>query len=144
MYIQVQLRSKRGRRRAAEGNFSWQKNSRGKKGGWLVFWNEPLFSWRSGKVLAHFVRNGNFEKIELNFPHDNVSRVLQSDTIVITKFQSRRRWSHYSDIAIITLFHTSQIWRNLIWTFSMEKCFDGLFMEAVSDTCIAARTNQYS
>ena len=124
--------------------FFMAKKFKRQEGGWLIFWNEPLFSWRSGKVLAHFVRNGNFEKIERNFPHDNVSRVLQSDTIVITKFQSRRRWSHYSDIAIITLFHTSQIWRNLIWTFSMEKCFDGLFMEAVSDTCIAARTNQYS
>ena len=54
-------------------------------------------------MLAHFERNGNFKKIERNFPHDNVSRVLQSDNIVITKFQSRRY------IAIITLFHTSQI-----------------------------------
>ena len=82
MDIQVQLRSKRGRR-AAEENFSWQKNSRGKRGG-LIFWNEPLFSWRSGKVFAHFEKNGNFEKIERNFPHDKVNRVLQNDTIVIT------------------------------------------------------------
>ena len=59
-------------------------------------------------MFAHFEKNGNFEKIERNFPHDKVNRVLQNDTIVITKFQSRL-WSHYSDIAIITLFHTSQI-----------------------------------
>ena len=110
--------------------------------GWS-FETNPYLVEGAEKCLPILKRTEILRKLNEIFPHDKVNRVLQNDTIVITKFQSRL-WSHYSDIAIITLFHTSQIWRNLIWTFSMEKCFDGLFMEAVSDTCIAARTNQYS